>query len=307
MNRLKTLTVALPLFALTAAAPAHAQPPLAASGPYALTQFQENDDLAIWQMVAGHPLAPADKQAIQKRDIILFRRDPAWLLANLRQAHKAMPRLQSQNAVERAHLRKVNLVDIYCTPKVLHMTEGEAARMQAVISRYVPVVYVSKAAGIVVTEQDITAWQAAAALIARKSHTPMIFSRPQLVQWAKTSAFGPVAEQRIGSMERNWAAYQLGWKNEPASDQRRVMSRLTGLVHQNPKQAALFAAGTAVTLAAYSFGDYPYALSPKFASAKAGLLRRNAAFANAMMTLGWVNSATSHAIAGQGFPSPFDP
>ncbi len=282
MHSPKSLLAALALLPLLAAAPAHSEQPIAISGPYTLTQSEENDDLAIWQLVAGRPLALTDREAVQAVDVSLFRRDPAWLLANLRQCHNALPRLRRSNAVDRAGLRETNLTDLYCTPEKQHLTPSEAAQIQAVISRYVPVVNVDKASGTVVTERDLEAWQAAARLVAAQTHTPPQATHAVMLKLLQAPQFSKAARVKAANMERSWAAYQLCWAHEPAADRRGLLSRITHNLHQSAAQGqtGLAQAGSALLLASSAAGDYPYSLDPRFAVLKyklMGMIQANTA------------------------------
>ena len=300
---LKILFVALPLVSLMGAfSPARAGQPLAVSGPYTLTQASTEYEVAIWQMVAGQPMSAADRRGVQNVMVSLFRHDPAWLLANAKQARAALPRLSGQNAVERAGLREANLVDIYCTPQALHMTADEAAQMQAVMSRYAAIVNVDQASGTVMTERDIDAWLAAAREVAAQTHTQPAATRAVMLRALQDPKFSKANRVKAADMEQNWAAYHLGWSHEPAADRRTTASEMTRYVqhYAAQKQTGDAQAGAALMLASSAFSDYPYSLDTHFAVSKpkimAQVMLRNQMLLRIMMR----GQANSNMIMDQG-------
>ncbi len=320
MTQFFRLRAALAAFCLTAAPllflpPTHADTALATSGSYALTQSEENTVLAVWQIIAGRPLAPADRQAIQSVDISLFRHDPAWLLDNIKQTRKVLPRLQGGDAAVKANLRQVNLIDIYCNPRALHMTAAEAAGMQAAIAHYVPVIGVDAASGTVITRRDVDAVVAASHLLAVKSGVPVQDAglRADLTKLARNPVqLGPKVSADMTGMECDWAAFQLTWPKEPASYQAQKLGRVVPSVRQATARGRerTGLAVAALVLATDQYGEYPYALDPRLAAYKRASDARMARFRIRMQGYMLLNGARNmHNFArkmnGQG-PDPQD-
>ena len=205
------------------------------NGRYTLTQAMVNDDLTIWQLVAGRPLAPGDRRAVAAVDVSQFHHDPAWVTTNLRQVHKDLPRVQSQNAAERANLRQENIVNLYCRWEEQHLTPEEAAQARAVIGRYVDVVGVDPDKKVVVTGQDIDAWVAATRFIAAQAHVagPGKDYKDALVQLARhPSNLGDLVEADAGDMERNWAALHLLWPRLTAAQRTQALGKYLAKIKQ---------------------------------------------------------------------------
>lgn len=299
-----------------AAPPGHAAPALASSGSYTMTQANADDELAVWQLVADRPFLPADRQTVQDVMVSLFRREPAWLLANARQARAALPRLRRMDAARRAEVRAGNLVDIYCTPQKLHMTAGEAAQMQAVMARYQPVVGMDAASGTVITARDLDAAAAASRFVAAKAHLPDYSARfrSDLANIARNpAALGPLLRSNLTYMERNWAAFQLTWPHESPAYQAQMLGRVLPQMRRSAAQGKgeTGLAASALTLGALQYGDYPYALDPRLAAYKRTMDARMSRFQWAMMNyniqkmmLGAHNNV--RAMRGQG-PDLSDP
>ena len=268
--------------------PAQASTALATSGPYTLTQSMVNDDLAVWQIVAGRALAPADRQAIQDIDLSQFHRDPAWVVGNMRQTHKMLPGLMKQDAAQRANLRQTNLVEIYCTPQVQHLNAEEASRVQAVLKRYVPVVGVDAASSTVITERDLDAAVAAARFMAAKTKTSPFNARyrSDLVGLSKDPAkLGSLAKKDLTDMERNWAAFQLTWPHESAAYQAQMLNRVVPVLRQDTAKGEgetglCFAS---LSLPELQYADYPYALDPRLAAYKRAMDAKMSRFQNRML------------------------
>ena len=298
-----------------AALPARAGDVLATSGHYVLTQNMVNDDLAVWQIVTDRPLAPADRQAIQAVDVSLFRHDPAWLTENVRQTHKALPGLRSADPARRAALRQNNLVQIYCTPQEAHLTAAEAARLQAVVSRYVPVVGVDAGSGTVITGRDLDAATASARFVANATKTPAYGSRfrADLEKIARHPATaGKLVDSDLTAMERNWAAFQLTWPHEPAADRARTLGRVTPQMRRNAArgQGETGLAVAALAICAIQYEDYPYALDPRLAAYKRAMDARMSRFKTKMLEYNLLNSERgmhdfARSMNGQG-PDPQD-
>jgi hypothetical protein len=289
--------------------------PLASAGSYTLTQANVDDEVAAWQIAAGHPFSPADRQAVQNAMVSVFRHDPAWLLADVRQTHTLMPRLRRMDGAQRAAMREASLVDIYCAPQKLHMTAGEAAQMQALMARYVPVVGVDAASGTVITGRDLDAAAAASRFVAAKAHLPDYSARfrSDLANIArKPASLGPVLRADLANMERNWAALQLTWPHESAAYRAQMLNRVVPSEYRTGggwNESRL--AASALTLGAQQYEDYPYALDPRLAARKRAMTLREMRFQGAMMNyntqkmmLGGHNAA--RATQGQG-PDLSDP
>ncbi len=275
--------VGLSLSAFAATAPTAT---LATSGQYRLTQGMVNDDLTVWQMVAGRPLAPADRQTVASADVDTFHDAPAWFTQNIAKIHKALPRLERADSVVKAEIRQENIVDVFCTPEKLHISSEDADRLREMIGRYVPVIGTDQASNTVITGPDIAAWAAATRFMAQQSHVPPPNSLiGQLAQISKDpSTMGPKVSSDAANMERNWAALQLVWPHLTAAQ------RAASL---NPKVASVKRAGesrvqsqlavTALAITQEQFGNYPYALDPRLMAYKTMMDRRMQRFDINMM------------------------
>ena len=298
-----------------AAPSVEAAPVLASSGPYTLTQANVDDETAVWRVVADRPFSPADRQAIQNVMVSLFRHDPAWLLANARQAHAVLPRLRRMDPAQRADLRAANLADIYCTPQKLHMTAEEAAGMQAVMAHSLPIVGVDAASGTVIIGRDLDAAVAASRFVAAKAHLPdhSAHFRADLANIArKPAVLGPVLRSDLTDMERNWAAFQLTWPHESPSYQAQMLGRVFPVLRQKNAagQGETGLAIASLALPELQFADYPYALNPKLAAYKRASDARMSRFKIRMQEYGILSTERNmhdfaRSMSGQG-PDPQD-
>ncbi len=281
-----------------AAAPARPSAALATAGGYTLTQALVSGIVGIWQLVVGRPLTPTDRQAIAAVDVDIFRRDPAWLVSNARQAQKVLPRLRREDAVGIAGLRQNNLTDIYCTPQTLHMTPDDAARMQAVVAHYIPIVGVDPASGNVITGPDVDAWVVAARFVSAQAHVPgpSAHLRADLVQLARNpSQMGPKVEADAAGMEHNWAAMRLVWPHLGASQRRQVLGQYLGKVKTASAhgQGATLVSVVALQSSKNAAGDYPYALDPRLMAYKTMMDMRTRQFDRNMLNYNMQNMLQS--------------
>ena len=199
--------------------PTRAEKPVAVSGSYALTQAMENDQLALYQIAAGRSLTPADRQTLQRLDISVFRHDPTTLIQNARQSHRILPVLRT-DIVRQAAERKRVLVNVYIEPEVFALTDAEAAQMQAVFRRYVPVVFADPQTDFLITGSDIDAWQAAASALAAETKIPATLTRAQMVQIARTPKLPYDERKNIAGMEEGWLALQRRQRAQTATGPR---------------------------------------------------------------------------------------
>ena len=280
------------------------------SGKYALTAAMVDDDVEIYRLALDKPLSAADKRTVAAVDADIFRRAPAWLVANARLCHKNLPALRRGDPVFRADLRRNNLVDIFCTPQKEHMSAEDAAQLQAMAGHYVPIVGVDAASGAVITGQDIDAWVAATRFITDKAHVPAPVPgyRASLVRIAREpSALGPQVEADAAAMERNWAAFHLVWPHLPDAQRAQALSvKLSAVKKAMARgQGLSTASSAALLLGQEQFGNYPAALDPRVAMMKRFMMFRMMQFQGNMMnyniqTMMQGNVNNARIINGQG-------
>ncbi len=287
-------------------------PVLAASSvraQQALTPAQIAPDLAITEMIARRPLSAQERAQVMAIDQAQFRRDPAWCVKALNEEAAETRGVRRLDPVRLADWRKARLTGayFYVGPRV---TPEETKALVAIYTRADPIVDADPATKTIVTERDVDAWVAATRLVSAEAGVRVPDPRVPVLAVAHQRDLSGALRSKAANMERNWAAFQLCWRHEPAADRRVLMARITRLVRQDmargTARGAAMAAGASLALTANVCADYPAALSPKFAAMKARL-RANDVMAGSLMTLGWMNSAIGHTLTGQGFPGPLDP
>jgi len=231
------------------------------------------DDITLTELAARHPLSAEERAQVIAIDQAQFRREPAWLLKTLRGQVTDVKNVRRMDPVRLAEWRKAHLTGTLFHPDP-HLTPAEHKVMLAIYTRTNPIVAVGADIKTVITEADVDAWAVAMRLVCQKSGMPVtVDPRPTLIQFAKDSRHSLKTRVMIDQIERDWAAYRLGWKHEPVRDQRHIMASYLRQIRQAP-QGSRFAtaAGVALDLGDDAFGDYPYSMSPAFATMKGRLM-----------------------------------
>ncbi len=292
MPRSATLCAALAatfLLPLGAIKPACAQ--------QSLSPAQIAPDLTFTELIARHPLSAAERQQVSAIDQDQFHHDPAWSLNALQQEAAGIRNVRRMDPVRLAEWRKSTVAGTYFYTGS-RLTPAENKTLLAIYTRANPIVSADTTTKTIICERDIDAWVAASQMMAQKSGASVGGLHAVLTDYARSPKFvGPV-RLAAANMERNWTAYQLGWAHEPINDQHSEMADMKKAIHAGLPQSSLPALGNtrsvaiaALTIAQFSYGDYPYSLSPRFAVEKGAIILM-------IMRTGQKNWETMHALNG---------
>ncbi len=255
-------------------------------------------DLALAEAIARRPLSVQERAQVTAIDEAQFRHDPAWSLKTLRQEAVDLQNVRRMDPVRLADWRKAQLVGNYFYVGPL-ATPEETKMLVAIYTRTNPIIVADTTSKTVICERDIDAWVAASQMMAQKCGTPVSRDlRAELIGYARSEKWGGQTRIIAANMEREWTAYQLGWAHEPLSDQRAEMRYKKEAISAGLPQSPLPPLGntrsvalSALAVAHFVYGDYPYCLRPKFAAEKGPMML-------AIMQAGRRRVETLHALNG---------
>jgi len=279
---------ALALLPVLAAKPAPAQ--------QTLTPALLANDIAITELAARRPLSAQERAQVVAINQAQFRREPAWSLKVLRREVTDVKSVRRMDPVRLADWRKAHVagtyfyVEPYLSPYFHappHLTPEEKKTFLAIYTSRNPIVYADPVSKTIICQRDLDAWVAASKTMAQKSGVPVAGDlRAALTSYARSSEFGGPDRIAAANMERNWAAYQLGWAHEPQSDQRGEIKDMKKAISAGLPQSPLPPLGNthsvaiaALTVGEYVYNDYPYCLSPSFAARKGSMQATNPVYA----------------------------
>ena len=280
---------ALSLLPALAAKPVHAQQTLS---PALIAA-----DIAVTEIAARRPLSAAERQQIIAIDQAQFRREPVWSLQTLRGEVKTVQVVRRMDPVRLADWRKACVAGAYFSTDA-HLTPEEKKTYLAIYTRTNPIISADPTTKTVICERDIEDWVAASQMMAQKSGAPVSSLHAVLTDYARSPQLTGAVRLAAANMERNWTAYQLGWGHEPLRDQRGFMHDMQKSIRADLPPSRLPALGktrsvaiAALSIAHWSYGDYPYSLSPRFAIEKG-------AIAVMLMQLGRQKVEAMHSMNG---------
>ena len=142
-------------------------------------------------------------------------------------------------------------------PQILHMTQSEAAQMQAVMRRYVSVVSVDRADSVVLTKWDIDIFFALSHLAASKNKASRPITAAERATLIK-SAQNPKTARSIEELDNSGLSILNDGleSNYEIADQRRQTDHITPMIREFSGQGqASYVAGAALALSAEASSD----------------------------------------------------